>query len=812
MRSPRRCRPPGARRSATRPGISSRRSRAKTDGSRRPPPSIAPSSIDPSPTDLVPRLAERAVRFHDEWVDDGAATLQLLCRLAELDPAAEPPFERLSLLYTVAARWEELIALYDRAIAASAPPERRARLLGEAARVAKDCAGQPALSVRYLEQLFALRPGDAQLVAALERLLRQQGRYRELIEVWERRLPFLDRGEAAALRAVIAGAWLTHLHDPKGALEAAGALLDDPASTDAVCELLGRVVAARDSDDEVRRRAAGLLRERYDAAGRWEEMVAALESMLPFEPPGRRAAVHAEIARRLIEHGRETAARPHLAALLVLDAENWDDEAVLGLLAADGASSFGPLALSLDEASARSLVEEAAALAVAGASPASSARAEALYRALLETRPGDLAALGALAPALRGLWKALGAPGPAAPRARARPRPANGGCLSAWRSRGSCASTATRPRKRPPCARTSPRRAGTVRRSTRSPGSSGPAGGTKSSPICSPRRPPPSSSPSTPKAAALWTEAAAIAEARLGAVDRVVRYLERAVNVAETPESLDALARLEAARGRHAKAVAWLERRLVRSAPAARTPTVLRLAEALLAAGQSARARGVLERGRAEDPGSVELLSTLSRCLRAAGAFAELADALEAGLDHIREPAAIVAFRREAAAVLLDPLGDPARAERVLRPALKLAPDDRGLRVALADTLRASGHLDEAAATVTALVAEYGKRRPPERAALHFLRARILEAQDRTADAIAEPRAGRGHGRGARRGAAAAGGALAPHRAARSRRSRLPYAAAHRHPQRRGRGDAGRGRDRARRDALRAPLRGRPAR
>ena len=73
--------------------------------------------------------------------------------------------------------------------------------------------------------------------------------------------------EAQALRANIASAWLNHLHDPRGALDAAMALVDDPGSDDAVCGLLSRIVASPTADDDVRKREFELLDLALDFLG-----------------------------------------------------------------------------------------------------------------------------------------------------------------------------------------------------------------------------------------------------------------------------------------------------------------------------------------------------------------------------------------------------------------------------------------------------------------------------------------------------------------------------------------------------------------
>ncbi len=128
-------------------------------------------------------LGARAVRFHDEWSDAddaddaGGERLEILSQVLALDPDASWAFERAALQLTGLGRWDELLALYDRAIA-STRPERKATLLREAASAARDLAGQPERAVPYLEQLLDSgeltcagpdAPPDAE--AALERLV-----------------------------------------------------------------------------------------------------------------------------------------------------------------------------------------------------------------------------------------------------------------------------------------------------------------------------------------------------------------------------------------------------------------------------------------------------------------------------------------------------------------------------------------------------------------------------------------------------------------------------------------------------------------
>src|SRR5690606_5979854 len=98
----------------------------------------------------------------------------------------------------------------------------------------------------------------------------------------------------------------------------------------------------------------------------------------------------------------------------------------------------------------------------------------------------------------------------------------------------------------------------------------------------------------------------------------------------------------------------------------------------------------------------------------------------------------VLAYAREAALLYRDRLDAPARAVPVLAKAAELSPDDRELRLMLAEGLRASGELAEARALLEGLVAAHGRRRSPERAHAHLELARVLHAEGDDARALDE--------------------------------------------------------------------------
>src|SRR5690606_14249566 len=232
---------------------------------------------------LADSIGKRAAQFHEEWFSEDSPHLaEVLTRVLELDPTAEWALQRVTVVMTVSERWSELLGLYDRALAAARDDARREQLLDEAASLAKDFAGAPDRAIDYLSQLLVLRPGDAQLASSLERLLERQGRWQELIALWRTRIEGAPEKDALALRGRIAACYLDDLGDPQSCLAEVRALLEDGADPDPNLALLERIVALESASPEVRRGALDILRERYDGAGRGDDVIRALGVALGF--------------------------------------------------------------------------------------------------------------------------------------------------------------------------------------------------------------------------------------------------------------------------------------------------------------------------------------------------------------------------------------------------------------------------------------------------------------------------------------------------------------------------------------------------
>jgi len=305
----------------------------------------------PLPRESALALGQRAATFHEEWFEDSAGVVRILERVLEIDPSASWAFDRLKLLFDAGERWDDLFALYDRALA-SAESDRRLALLEDAAQIAKDFANNSDRAIGYLEQLLVLKPGDRRLVAALERLYERHGSHRELITLLSAQIASLAPAEAQRARARVALLWLDEIGDSASALAVIEEILQhaDRAGIN-VFELLEKVLSAapphaearesiappsdlaqagtakrRDSIPPkskrvpVRQRAAALLKELYTEAGREADLVRILEIELEAVTNVKeRIRRHNQIAAIHTKLGNDVAATEHLASLVMLE-------------------------------------------------------------------------------------------------------------------------------------------------------------------------------------------------------------------------------------------------------------------------------------------------------------------------------------------------------------------------------------------------------------------------------------------------------------------------------------------------------------
>lgn len=270
------------------------------------------------PAEVATRIGLRAVRFHDEWFGgEDERLVETLMRVLAASPAEETALGRLTVILTVDGRWDDLLGVYDRAIAASPDADQRARLLEEALQVAKDFAKNADRAIGYLAALGRVRGGDVKLQASLEKMLEAQGRWGDLVAHWREAVPKLPAAQSAAARVRIAATILDRLGDASAAFDEARALLDDGIAEAA--PLLERIAALTAAPAAVRLGAARHLAAWHRDAGRAAEQARVLDAAIAFAPADEVRRLHDEIAEVLSESGGDAGALEHALAVLVAD-------------------------------------------------------------------------------------------------------------------------------------------------------------------------------------------------------------------------------------------------------------------------------------------------------------------------------------------------------------------------------------------------------------------------------------------------------------------------------------------------------------
>ncbi|MFV8756331.1 tetratricopeptide repeat protein [Nannocystaceae bacterium ST9] len=241
----------------------------------------------------------------------------------------------------------------------------------------------------------------------------------------------------------------------------------------------------------------------------------------------------------------------------------------------------------------------------------------------------------------------------------------------------------------------------------------------------------------TEQAAALWGRVAELAEKRLRDNDKAIAAYRKVVELRPDNQALDALARLYLALDRPDAAAKHLEQRLETAPESERVALLLKLARARLAAEQREKAVQALDTAFGEAPRNGEVRKLLIRLHRERDDKPALARTLATAATAVGDPTTVVAYAREAAE-LYEELGNPEVAVPVLERAHEFAPDDRHIKLMLADGLRGAGRLDEARTLLGALIESFGRRRSAQRAEVHVRLARVAQAQGKPEEAIDE--------------------------------------------------------------------------
>lgn len=313
-------------------------------------------------------LCQRAARLCREQIGDQDAAIPYLERVLARQPANDEAFRDLKEILMARERWDDLEALYSRAITGTTDAQRRIEFLAEVALICEDIIENPAKAIDYYERILEIEPVHQAASSSLEKLYAAEHQYDKLVALLERRLDRAEGEEVIDIKVRLGRLQLQQLNNPAAALphledvlrldpnqhearSLAERILEVPELRTRTAEILEGVYETRDeirdlvrvldirleatTDDEQRRsllrRIASLRDERLadDAAA-----LDALAKLVPLDPMDGRAR------SRLIEIGRRIAAHERVAQVLTEAASASVEHDVRGAILMDVAAIY----------------------------------------------------------------------------------------------------------------------------------------------------------------------------------------------------------------------------------------------------------------------------------------------------------------------------------------------------------------------------------------------------------------------------------------------------------------------------------------
>ncbi|HEX3770616.1 MAG TPA: tetratricopeptide repeat protein [Polyangiaceae bacterium] len=337
-------------------------------------------------------LAERAAALFDEKLGDVDRATPYFERMLALQPGNERAFQRLKQILTQREAWDELGALYERAVEANADPSRRAELLTEVALVSEEITSDRPRAIAYYERILEIDPLHEQAVRSLDTLYAAEQRWDRLAQLLERRRQGAVGDERLDLDQRIGTLLFSQLGNPSGALTHLEEVLRERPSATQARNLVEKILDV----PELRSRAAIVLEAVYATRDEVPELVRVLEIHLEFATlVDERRDLLRRIADLRDERLRDDAgALEAFARLLPLDPEDARArERMLEIARRLGAHERAAGVLTTTAAAAQAPVPRADILMDVARLYESdlddTARAEAVYRQVLQLAPDD---------------------------------------------------------------------------------------------------------------------------------------------------------------------------------------------------------------------------------------------------------------------------------------------------------------------------------------------------------------------------------------------------------------------------------------
>lgn len=240
-------------------------------------------------TDETLDVAEQLARIYDERLGDVDHAKEVYLRILAANRERPGVFESLERILTRAERWQDLLDVYREAAEAAMEPEQRKQLLFRICTIWEEAIGELDEAIDAYRAVLDMGDNDRRAVSALDRLLVQQGRWTDLVELLHRQLDeAAGPGEVIPIKLRLGSLYEERLDDVSSAIDTYEEVLQIEAGNPDAIAALERLI----SNEDERLRVAQILEPIYKALDNWQQLVVVYEVLLAaIDDPTRRVEI-----------------------------------------------------------------------------------------------------------------------------------------------------------------------------------------------------------------------------------------------------------------------------------------------------------------------------------------------------------------------------------------------------------------------------------------------------------------------------------------------------------------------------------------
>ncbi|MGM0556878.1 MAG: hypothetical protein ACQEVA_10915, partial [Myxococcota bacterium] len=241
------------------------------------------------------QLLYQAGNVHEEILERPEAAVDVYQQVLTVDEADSHAIDRLEVIYTDLARWEDLLEIYRRKLDLAENDEARKDLLYAMGPIYREHLAAPFEAVEVYNDILEIDEAELAALEKLDELYQETEQWNELLETLQRQMELAGLPEDELhLKYRTGRLWETEMADGMQAIEVYREVLDEAPEHEQTREALEGMVERGEYEVQ----AAEVLQPVYEDGNEWEKLVRVYELLIEASPdPERKLELYHEVAR-----------------------------------------------------------------------------------------------------------------------------------------------------------------------------------------------------------------------------------------------------------------------------------------------------------------------------------------------------------------------------------------------------------------------------------------------------------------------------------------------------------------------------------